>query len=226
MAVQTQASNTSNSEIEVINLASGSTLRSDAVPDGAAGVAYSPDGRELVALGCCSPGSTVEVSDASSGRPLPSPKVPGQLQSIAFSPVAPVLGIGTGDGKLYQWDTDNDRLVGRPITVGASNVLSIAYSPDGKLLVASLRDNSTRLIDLASGQQLGNSFPIEGGIFTAPAFSAQGDLLIVYDGTGTDWPTSLDTWEQYACQVAGRDITPEEWANVLPHRPYQHVCPP
>jgi WD40 repeat protein/class 3 adenylate cyclase len=225
MAVQTQAGSSSNSEVEVIDVASGSTLRSYAVPDGAAGVAYSPDGRDLVALGCCSPGSTVNVSDASTGRPLPSPKIAGQLQSMAFSPVAPVLGIGTGDGKLYQWDTDKDVLVGRPITVAASNVLQIDYSPDGKLLVASLRDFTTRLIDLESGQQLGNSFPIEGGIFTAPAFSAQGDLLVVYDGTGTEWPTNLGAWEQYACQVAGRDITPTDWANVLPDRTYEHVCP-
>jgi hypothetical protein len=50
--------------------------------------------------------------------------------------------------------------------------------------------------------------------------------LIGYANTATDWPTSLAAWEHYACQVAGRDITPAEWANVLPDRPYEHVCPP
>jgi hypothetical protein len=90
--------------------------------------------------------------------------------------------------------------------------------------VASLRDGTTRLIDLESGQQLGNSFPIESG-FTIPLFTANGDLLIGDVNTATVWPTSLAAWEHYACQVAGRDITPAEWANVLPDRPYQHVCP-
>jgi hypothetical protein len=56
-------------------------------------------------------------------------------------------------------------------------------------------------------------------------FTSSGDLLINYVGTATDWPINLGAWESYACQVAGRDITPEEWANVLPHRPYEHVCP-
>ena len=61
---------------------------------------------------------------------------------------------------------------------------------------------------------------------TAPLFTANGDLLINYLGTPTDWPTNLGAWARYACQVAGRDITPAEWADVLPDRPYQHVCPP
>ena len=144
---------------------------------------------------------------------------------MAFSPVAPVLGIGTADGQVYQWDVERGVQLGRPLTVAASNVLDIAYSPDGKLLVAGLRDGSTRLVDLGSGQPLGNSFPMESGDFTLSLFTAKGDLLINYVGTATDWPTSLAAWEQYACQVAGRDITPVEWANVLPDRPYQHPCP-
>ena len=90
--------------------------------------------------------------------------------------------------------------------------------------MASLRDGSTRLIDLESGQQLGNSFPTVDG-FTVPLFTAKGDLLLNYVNMATDWPTSLTAWEHYACQVAGRDITPAEWADVLPDRLYQHVCP-
>jgi hypothetical protein len=116
--------------------------------------------------------------------------------------------------------------LGAPVTVAASNVLGISFSADGKLLVASTFDGSTILVDLASRQPLGNSFAIEGGAITAPLFSSKGDLLINYVGTATDWPINLGAWESYACQVAGRDITPQEWANVLPHRPYEHACPP
>jgi WD40 repeat protein/class 3 adenylate cyclase len=225
LAAMTQSNTSSTAEVDVIDLTTGSPLRSYPVPDGAEGLAYSPDGKDLVALGCCSPGSTVEIRDASSGRQLPSPRVPGQPYAIAFSPGTPVLGIGTPDGKLYQWNIERDVQVGPVITVAASNVLQIAYSPDGKLLEASLRDGSTRLIDLESGQQLGNSFPTVNG-FTVPLFTATGDLLLGYVNTATDWPTGLAAWEHYACQVAGRDITPAEWASVLPDRPYQHVCPP
>ena len=29
---------------------------------------------------------------------------------------------------------------------------------------------------------------------------------------------------EYACQVAGRDLTREEWNDVLPDRPYERTC--
>jgi WD40 repeat protein len=226
LALQMQAATSSNTVVAVIDLATGSTEHSYQVPDGSGGVAFSPDGRELAALGCCAPGSTVELWDTASGQRLPGPHIAGQLQSIAFSPASPVLGIGTTDGKVYLWDAARDAQLGEPLTLAASNVLQISFSPDGKLLAGSLRNESTILVDLGSREQLGNSFAIEGGVLTAPLFTPAGDLLIAYDGTATDWPINLAAWESYACQVAGRDITPEEWANVLPHRPYEHVCPP
>jgi WD40 repeat protein len=224
LALQMQPANSSNTVVAVIDLATGATVHSYPVPDGSGGVAFSPDGRELAALGCCAPGSTIQLWDAVSGQPLPGPHISGQLQSMAFSPASPVLGIGTADGKVYLWDAALRAQLGAPITVAASNVLSVAFSPDGKLLAGSLRDGSTILLDLESRQQLGNSFAIEGGVLTVPLFTSAGDLLINYDGTASDWPVNVGAWESYACQVAGRDITPQEWANVLPHRPYEHVC--
>jgi WD40 repeat protein/class 3 adenylate cyclase len=226
LALQMQAATSSNTVVDVIGLTTGKTVHSYPVPNGSGSVAFSPDGRDLAALGCCTPASMVELWDAASGQRLPGPHITGQLQSIAFSPASPVLGIGTADGKLYLWDASRRAQLGGPVTVAASNVLDVSFSPDGKLLAGSLRDGSTILIDLESRQQLGNSFPIEESILTVPLFTPAGGLLISYDGTATDWPTNLGAWESYACQVAGRDITPEEWANVLPHRPYEHVCPP
>ena len=210
----------------MLELTSGPALHSYTVPDGSGGVAFSPDGRELAALGCCSPGSSIEVWDAASGQRLPSPHIAGQAQSIAFSPASAVLAIGTADGKVYLWDTGRGSQIGAPITVAASNVLQIAFSPDGKLLVAAFGTGARSSSTSQSRQQLGNSFAIEGGeLKTVPLFTAKGDLLINYLGTATDWPTNLGAWERFACQVAGRDITPAEWADVLPNRPYQHVCP-
>ena len=163
LALQMQAADSSNTVVAVIDLATGSSVHSYSVPDGSGGVAFSPDGRELAALGCCSPGSTVELWDAASGQRLPGPHINGQLQSIAFSPASAVLGIGTADGNLYLWDAARGSQIGAPVTVAASNLIQLAFSPDGKLLVASLRNGSTILIDLPSRQQLGNSFAIEGG---------------------------------------------------------------
>ena len=61
LAVQTQAAGAADSRVQVLDLDSGTVLHTYAVPYGTGGLAFSPDGRELAALGCCSPGSRIEV---------------------------------------------------------------------------------------------------------------------------------------------------------------------
>ena len=46
-----------------------------------------------------------------------------------------------------------------------------------------------------------------------------------HDGTVYRWETDLDRALDFACQMAGRDLTEEEWEQVLPAQPYQSVCP-
>ncbi len=70
-----------------------------------------------------------------------------------------------------------------------------------------------------------NSFPTLRGAAPAPLFEANGDLFIDYLSDAAQWPTDLQTWERFACQVAGRDLTRADWNDVLPDRPYRHVCP-
>ena len=36
---------------------------------------------------------------------------------------------------------------------------------------------------------------------------------------------NVGAWEQFACQVAGRNLTQAEWRAVLPNRSYMRVCP-
>jgi WD40 repeat protein len=234
LAVQTQASSGSIAHVQVLDVATGSLLHTYAVPgsggegrdgQGGVGVDFSFDGRELAAVGCCSPASSIQVWDAASGRLLFSPHITERESSIAFSPTSGLLAAGTSDGKILLWDARRGTPVRAPIQLAASNVHAIAFGPDGRQLVASLQSGDTLLLDLASGQRVGTSFPDMPGTITGPLFSPQGDVVVVYDGVAADWPTDMRFWVRYACQVAGRDMTPTEWANVLPNRPYRHVCP-
>jgi hypothetical protein len=38
------------------------------------------------------------------------------------------------------------------------------------------------------------------------------------------WDVSPALWSRRACDVAGRELTPAEWRDVLPDRPYRAVC--
>lgn len=225
LATQTQGQEDSDSTVEVRDLATEELLYSRGARYGAGGVYFSPDGRALAALGCCEPGSTVEVWDARSGADLFSPRLDGHVDSIAFSADGRVLGAGTGDGQVVLWDSRDGKQLGSPIQMAIGTVYTIGFSPDGRLLVAGSSDQTTTLLDLRSRKPLGNAFPNEQAAITVPTFEPNGDLFINYLSSGEEWPMDLRTWERFACQVAGRDLTRAEWKDVLPDRPYHHVCP-
>jgi hypothetical protein len=83
---------------------------------------------------------------------------------------------------------------------------------------------TTTLWDVESRKRIGNTFPIEPGVVPAAQFASNGDLIIDYLANAAVWPTDLQTWVRFACRVAGRDLTRAEWKDLLPDRPYQHVC--
>ena len=129
------------------------------------------------------------------------------------------------DGRVVFWDSRNGKQLGSPIQVATGFVYTIGFSPDGRLLVAGSSDQTTTLLDLRSRKPLGNAFPNEQAAVTIPTFEPNGDLFINYLSNGEEWPMDVRTWERYACQVAGRDLTRAEWADLLPNRPYQRLCP-
>jgi WD40 repeat protein len=115
---------------------------------------------------------------------------------------------------------------GSPIVVGGatSAIRSISFSPDGRLLEATSEDGTNTLWDLGSRKRLGDTFPIDEGWFGDARFAPDGDVVIEHEWNFGIWPTDLHTWIGFACQVAGRDLTRAEWNDVLPNRPYEHVC--
>jgi WD40 repeat protein/class 3 adenylate cyclase len=225
LAVQTQAKDSPSSRVRVQDLATGTVLYTHDVENGYGGLYFSADSRALAALGCCQPASTIEVWNVRSGAELFTPRVDGHATTIAFSPNGRLLGAGTEDGQVVLWDAHNGSQVGSPIQVATGTVIAVSFSPDGHLLAASGGDQTTTLWDLRSHKRLGNSFPIEQGAGTVPLFEPNGDLFIDYLSDAAEWPIDLLTWERFACQVAGRDLRRAEWSDLLPGRPYRHVCP-
>lgn len=225
LATQTQAQGSSDSRVEVRSLASGGVLYRHHVPFGHRGLEFSPDGRHLVALGCCEGGSTIEVWDARSGAKLYSPKLRARATAIAFSPNGRLLGAGTEDGSVVLLNPGTGTQVGSPLEVATGTVDPISFSPDGRLVVATSTDKASTLWDLESRKRLGTSFAVEENSIPVVRFAPNGDLVIDNLADTAVWPTDLGAWERFACQVAGRDLTRAEWNELLPNRRYQHVCP-
>jgi WD40 repeat protein len=224
LAVQSRTIDKPGSRVEVRDLASNRVLYSRMITldRGRGGVFFSPDGRRLAAPGCCRPGSPIEVWDARSGERELSVAVDGSAASLAFSPDGRLLAAGTNDGKVVLLDAQNGERLGPPIEVGKHEILPVSFSPDGHLLAATSGDQTATVWDLASRKRLGATFP---AVFVAE-FAPDGDLVIAHLEDTVKWPMDPRTWMRFACQVAGRDLTPAEWSDVLPDRDYRRTCPP
>ncbi len=226
IAVQTQAQSSPTARVEVLPAAGGKPLWSGQVTDGGGGVYFSPDGREVAALGCCTALATVIGWDARSGRQLFRRRLSNHATEIAFSPDSRVLGVGTENGQVLLWNARRGISEEPPLHVASASIAGMSFSPDGRQLVVSSTDESTTLWNLRSRKPVGESFPSRPLVITTADFERDGRLLIDYLADAAQWPMSVGAWERFACRVAGRNLTQAEWHDILPNRPYMRVCPP
>jgi class 3 adenylate cyclase/WD40 repeat protein len=220
-----QAGDNSGNRVEVVRIATGAVLQSHPLPYGACGAEFTHDGREVVALGCGTSSASVLVAwDVGSGRKLFDR---GGLNAYAFdiAPGSELLGVGTEGGKVRLLDPRAGRQTAPPIQVANSEVYQVAFSPDGRSIAVSSNDDTASVWDVRSGKRVGNPF----GPYTANGdvmlFEPNGRLLIELPTSAIEWPMDVNTWEQFACRVAGRNLTRAEWHYALPARAYRPTCP-
>ncbi len=110
-----------------------------------------------------------------------------------------------------------------------AEVLWLDYADDGDLLVSGAGDGGVSLWDATTLDLLGTVYPPHQGdaVPAGAQFIADShDVAIAsYDGTVYRWETDLDRAIDFACQMAGRNLTDEEWEEFLPAQPYTSVCP-
>ena len=224
LAVQTQADKSPDTHVEMVSVATGKVLLNRVVPHGYAGLEFTRNGSELVALGCCSSGSTLVAWDAHTGAELWRRSAGTNATSFDVTPDSRLIGIGTADGKILLLDSRTGRQDGTPISVASGHVASVAFSPDGGTFAASSNDGTASLWDLRSRKRLGNPFPPYPGAVPAIVFEPNGRLLMIPLSNAFEWPIDVKSWQRFACRVAGRDLTPAEWHDLLPARAYRPVC--
>jgi WD40 repeat protein/class 3 adenylate cyclase/tRNA A-37 threonylcarbamoyl transferase component Bud32 len=227
LAVQTWVNNSASNRIAVVDLATGKPVRRYTVPNGPNGVEFSPDGRELFALGCCwgGSGSALVAWDVRTGRRLFSLGNGVTAQTFDVSPDSSTLAIGNAGGAVALLNARTGGRIAAPIQAVSGEVGQLSFSPDGHSVAVAGFDHTVSILDLRTRSRMGNAFGPYPGVVPSVLFAHDGDLVINLLANGIEWPMRIGAWERFACQAAGRDLTRAEWRDLLPDRPYQSVCP-
>ncbi|MEH2205144.1 MAG: serine/threonine-protein kinase [Nostoc sp.] len=147
-------------------------------------VAFSPDG-QILASGSWD--KTIKLWDVNTGTEIST--ITGhqlQVNSVAFSPQGQFLASASYDRTIRLWQIESSQreLQNRPcysllstLSGHAWAVLTVAFSPDGKILATGSDDNTIKLWEVNTGQLIctlvGHSWSV-----VAVAFTADGETLL------------------------------------------------
>lgn len=146
-------------------------------------VAFTPDSRSFFTLAAGSIRRWTVRTVQQTGSFEPAAGQAGRLMAMALSPDGTTLAIGGGPpglgfsspGLIWLWDTASGRLRSRLEHPAGGEVVSLAFTRDGKRLATGSQAGGVCLWDLAS-EQPRHRVPL-GGVIWAVAFSPDGKTL-------------------------------------------------
>ena len=201
------------------------------------GVAFNSDGT-LLATGS---GGRVDLWDVATqarhGRPM---RVADEgFPSVAFDPSSGLVAGGGATGPVRVWQVSDQRPAFPPLSGHTGPVTGVAFDPSGSFLATTSLFGGTRLWDPATGIRYGDSLvasAIPGSLTLTidlpflglrSAFSPDGTLLATagVDPRGMLWKVDPAIWRRRACEIAGRNLSHEEWKLYLPSgTAYRATC--
>jgi WD40 repeat protein/DNA-binding SARP family transcriptional activator len=168
-----------------------------------------------------------DVWDATTGASIltvDAPDVQDPNDIVALSADGRTLAVGGWVGPVRIIDVRSGELV-RELDPGTAGAFTLDLSPDGRVLAVGGWQPLAGLWDVPTGVRIGPAFTA-GNERAWVDLSPDGRWLLLThaDGHGALYDVDPESWTQRACALANRTLTPEEWEEFLPGRPYEPAC--
>ncbi len=146
---------------------------------------------------------------------------------VDISPDGTRLAVGSRTGEVGLADIRTGHWVRPPTDSHDDWVQRVSYARDGATFVTSGNDGQVKVWDGRTGELLATIVPGRRNVWAAAEFLPDARTIIVAsrDGAVYEWDTRVEYWIEFACRVAGRNLTDAEWHDVFGDRRYRKTCP-
>ncbi|MEV4224990.1 caspase family protein [Nonomuraea sp. NPDC049725] len=189
---------TSEKVVTLWDAATGGKIGAVGFEDEIKSVAFSVDGRTLAGAGN---GTEVALWDVATLRSKGSISSGHDPHHVAFSPDGRVLATTGGDGTKL-WDVATRRQLGATLGGHTDEVVSMAFSRDGRTAATAGLDKTVRLWNVSIFRQFGAPLTTGTDDLMSAGFSADGHTLVT-----TDENDKVRLWEVAAGRPIGVPFT-------------------
>ncbi|MFC1975810.1 hypothetical protein ACFLXQ_05390 [Chloroflexota bacterium] len=143
------------------------------------------------------------------------------------------------DLRFRFWDVTNGRFINSPLIFGS--MPHVDFSSDGQMLALghcitadshNACEEAVRLLDTSTGHLINSEIswqPVDpwSDRISDVVFSPDDRTLATatHYGRVILWDMNLESWQNQACRLANRNLTPAEWSLYLGDEPYRQTCP-
>jgi WD40 repeat protein len=202
----------------------------------AAAVTLAPDGRTAFVVtrrGAVTAGGYPEFQgwallDLASGKVLHTGDLPDTAPSFDdFSPDGQHVAVGFGSGRVAILDPRAETTLAAPPPAHQAGIGWLSWSQDGSRVISADWNGDLELWDPTNGQ-VQDTVTTPGGVFGLGQLRSSSSHVRIVDENGRvfDWDPSHQHALDYACRLASRDLTTDEWSRYLGDQPRFQVCQP
>lgn len=141
-----------------------------------------------------------------------------------------MFAAGGLEGSVIVWDNSSWKRLHEVMIDDL--VLSLAFSPDGRVLAAGTSAGQVEFIDVEAGERIGEPVPGQRDWVNSVAFAPDGATLVAgsQDGSiallaSSAWTDDVTVLAEDLCTVAGRGMAEAEWNEFVTFKPYEAGCP-